>query len=135
MILGAPHSNLHQILLSTKSLTALALASLNEDPYGRVSKDVPTIIRTYTSTVQTIEAFVRNLPPHWTDVGFCEETDRSAGGDVEQVVQCLRTGLRELLAAFGQYASELGLGEGEMRIASQVAAAAAAAPKDGGDQE
>lgn len=129
MILGAPYSNLYRLLLSIKSLTALAVASLDEDPYGRVSKDVPAIIRTYTSTVQTIDAFVRNLPAHWTDVGFREGTDRSAGEDVEQVVQCLQTGLRDLLAAFGQYAGELGLGEGEMRIARQVAAA-----KDG-DQE
>ena len=119
VILGTPHSALYQILTSVKSLTALAVASLKEDPYGRVSKDVPTLIRTYTSTIQSIEAFVRSLPPHWTDVDF-RNGDREVR-DVEAVVVCMKSGLRDIIEAFGQYASELGLAAAELRIAKGVA--------------
>ena len=119
VILGAPYSTLYSILTSIKSLTALAVASLKEDPYGRVSKDIPTLIRTFTSTIQSIEAFVKNLPPHWTDVDF-KDSDRHVQ-DVEAVLLCLKGGLRNMVQSFEQYASELGLGAAELKMAKEVA--------------
>ena len=121
-MLGNPYSSYYLTITSIKSLTALAIASLDEDPYGRVSKDVPTVIRTYCSTIQTIEAFVNNLPPHWTDVYFHNESgDDRRSPDVDSVVSCLRTGLGELIDSFGIYASELGMSVAEMNIARKIA--------------
>ena len=119
ILLGSPHSTAYASLAAIKSLTTLATASLKEDPYGRVSKDVPSIIRTYTTTIQSTEAFCRNLPPHWTDVEF-QETDREVE-EVGLVLTCLKNGLRTLVQEFGPYAGELGLGEGEMKIAKKTA--------------
>lgn len=119
ILLGSPHSTTYGTLAAIKSLTTLAVASLNEDPYGRVSKDVPTIIQTYTSTVQSVEAFCKNLPPHWTDVDF-EEAEREVD-DVNAVIACLKNGLRTLVQEFGPYAGELGIGETEVRNAKKVA--------------
>ena len=117
--LGTPHDNLFPILCSIKALAALAVASLEEDPFGRVSKDVSTLIRTYTETIETIEAFVSNLPPHWTDVEFNDGSRKV--DDVAAVVTCLKNGLGDMLKAFGKYAAELGLRPDEMSIAKKAA--------------
>lgn len=118
VVLGTPYSTYNTTICSIKALSALAVASIDEDPYGRVCKDVPALIRTYTSTIETVEAFVANLPPHWTDVGF---SDRQRWvSDVADVVSCLKDGLRDLLDAFGKYAGELGLAEREMRVARKA---------------
>ena len=119
VVLGTPYSALYSTLCSIKSLAALAVASLDEDPFGRVSKDVPTLIRIYTESIQTIEAFVRNLPPHWTDVEF-RESDRNVE-DVDTVVTCMKLGLEDMLDAFVKYASELGLEPTEVAIARKAA--------------
>lgn len=121
VVLGTPYSTIYPTLASIKALTAFSLASLTEDPYGRVSKDVPALIRTYTSTIQSIEAFSKNLSPHWTDVEF-KETDREVR-DVDAVVTCLKYGLCAMIQEFETYAGELGLGEAEIRIAKRVSGA------------
>ncbi|KAG8527968.1 uncharacterized protein KY384_006884 [Bacidia gigantensis] len=119
VVLGTPYSTLYSTITSIQSLAALAIASLDEDPYGRVSKDVPTLIRTFTRTAQDIEAFTKNLPPHWTDVEF-KEDDRHVR-DVETVVECLKIGLRDMVNAFGKYTKELGLQHDEMEVVRKVA--------------
>ena len=62
---------------------------------------------------------MKNIPPHWTDVEF-EEADRKVE-DVEVVVMCLKSGLRDLIQAFGQYADELGLKAEELKAAQEIA--------------
>ncbi|KAL9125305.1 MAG: hypothetical protein Q9217_005474 [Psora testacea] len=119
VVLGTPYARLYSIITSIKALTNLASASLEEDPYGRVSKDIPTLIRTFCSTIETIETFVENLPPHWTDVDF-KDDDRTEE-DVEMVVQCMKSGIREILYSFGQYTSELGMGAAEVSAARRLA--------------
>ena len=118
-VLGTPYSNFYSTTTSIIVLTALARASLNEDPYGRVSEDIPTLIRTYSSVIETIEAFVKDLPPHWTDVEF-KDDDRKVK-NVEMVVQCLKTGLGEIIQAFGQYAGDLGMEPTEISRARRIA--------------
>ena len=121
VVLGTPRSQLHPIISSVKSLTALAVASIPEDPYGKVSADVPTLIRIYVRTIQSIQTFIEGMPVHWTDVEFKEEDRRVE--DVEIVLECLKQGLGKMLEAFGKYAKELGLGREEMQVAKRLGGA------------
>ena len=119
VVLGSPFSELSSIIDSVNALTALAVASLTEDNYGRVAKDVALLIRAFVSVIQSVEGFVERLPAHWTDVDFSDSDRR--GQEVDLVVGSLKAGLKEMVDAFGQYATELGLTEREMKIAKRVA--------------
>lgn len=119
VVLGTPYSALHPIIDSITVLSALAQASINEDPYGTVAKDVPLLIRAFVSTISTVEGFVGNLQPHWTDVEF-SDSDRKVE-EVELLVGTLKRGLRDIVGAFGSYTTELGMAAGEMRTAKAVA--------------
>lgn len=119
VVLGSPYSDLKIVVDSANAMSALALASLKEDSYGRVAKDVPLLIRVFCSTITSIEAFVSSLPAHWTDVEFTEDDRRVE--DVGLVVESLKTGLKTMVGAFGQYAYELGLGREEISTARKIA--------------
>lgn len=119
VVLGSPFGELNPIIDSVNALTALALASLTEDNYGKVAKDVPLLIQAFVSVIQSVEGFVRDLPVHWTDVEF-SESDRRAE-EVDLVVGTLKAGLKEMVDAFGKYAAELGLTERDMKAARRVA--------------
>ena len=119
VVLGSPISELGPIIDSVNALTALAVASLTEDNYGRVAKDVALLIRAFVSVIQSVEGFVERLPAHWTDVEF-SDSDRRVE-EVDLVVWSMKVGLKEMVEAFGEYAAELGLTEREMRIAKRVA--------------
>ena len=119
VVLGSPYSELSCIVDSVNALSALALASLTEDPYGKVAKDVPLLIRAFVSVVQSVEGFVGNLPVHWTDVEFSDSDRRVEEADM--VVGSMKAGLKQMVDAFGTYATELGLSAKEMRIARTVA--------------
>ncbi|KAL9099436.1 MAG: hypothetical protein Q9163_005061 [Psora crenata] len=119
VVLGCPYSDYYPLITSIKAHTALARASIEEDPYGCVAKDIPNLIRTYCTTVETIEAFVRNLPPHWTDVDF-KENDRIVE-ETATLVECMKSGIGDILQSFGQFASELGIGPAEAAAARRIA--------------
>lgn len=119
VVLGTPYSELHLLVSSIKALSALSLASLTEDPYGKVARDIPTLIRAFVSTIQTVEAFVKDTPVHWTDVNFIESDRRIE--EVEIILECLRNGLQDMIGGFGKYANELGLSSAEVRISRKVA--------------
>lgn len=119
VVLGTPYSELHPIVDSITALSALAKASITEDSYGLVAKDVPLLIRAFVSIILSIEGFVRGLQPHWTDVEFTE-SDRKIE-EIELIVGALKGGLRDIVGAFGSYATELGITAGEIRNAKAVA--------------
>ena len=119
VVLGSPYAELSIIIDSVNAVTALALASLAEDPYGRVAKDVPLLIRAFASVIQSTEGFVRELPVHWTDVEF-SDSDRRVE-EVDLVVASLKTGLKGMVDAFGKYATELGMTGKEINVARTVA--------------
>lgn len=122
VVLGTPYSELNVIVDAIDSLTSLAVASLEEDNFGKVQKDIPGLIRTLVNTTTRLESFVTGFAVHWTDVNFhVMNGEGRKVDDVERVLHSLRTGLRRMVAAFGGYAVELGLGPAEMRIASEVA--------------
>ncbi|KAL8970684.1 MAG: hypothetical protein Q9183_001403, partial [Haloplaca sp. 2 TL-2023] len=103
---GQPYSELPVIINAVHSLTRLATASLQEDSYGKVSKDVPLLLNTFITTHQVLEQFATTLPPHWTDVEFSE--DQRQTEDVRALLGALKYGLQELLKAFGGFAKDVG---------------------------
>lgn len=119
VILGSPYGELNPIIDSINTLSALAQASLTEDPYGQVAKDVPLLIRAFVSTVTTTENFVNGLQPHWTDVEF-KDTDRKID-EVGLIVTALKSGLQSMVTVFGQYAVELGMAKAEIETAKKIA--------------
>ena len=119
VVLGSPYAELSPIIDSVNALTALALASLTEDIYGKVAKDIPLLIRAFVSIVQSVEGFVTNLPADWTDVEF-SESDRRVE-EVDLVIASMKAGLKQMVDAFGKYAPELGMTEKEIKVARTVA--------------
>ena len=118
-MLGSPYGELNSIIDSVNALTALAVASLAEDNYGRVAKDVKLLIQAFVSVIQSVEGFVRGLPVHWTDVEFSDSDRRIE--EVDMVVGSMKAGLKEMVDAFGKYATELGLTERDIKAARRVA--------------
>lgn len=113
------------------ALSKLATSSLTEDRYGRVSHDVANIMRTYTSTIQALESFLRSLDVHWSDVKFetQKQPDQSTGGEIEAgrnvaeitaVLAALKIGLAAMVADFDKFSNELGLKASEMDKARKM---------------
>ncbi len=121
VVLGSPYGEISTIVDAIDSITRLSISSLTEDPFGKVQKDVPTIIRTLMRSIPHLEALKQNLQPHWTDVEYNDQGSRRVE-EVDIIIGSLRGGLREVLRAFGEYAENLGLGVGEMRVARETAA-------------
>ncbi|KAI7608331.1 hypothetical protein KC343_g12755, partial [Hortaea werneckii] len=118
VIYGVPFSSKANIFHAAKSLVSLAVSSLKEDDFGQVAPSVPLIIRTFTSTISAVQKHVQTLEPHWTDVYFTP-SDRNIP-EVMELVDLLRKGLEEVLLAFGEYATSLGLEARELREAREA---------------
>lgn len=109
------------IVNAAVALARLAACSLKEDMYGKVQKDVANIIRTYTSTVGTVENFVKSLSIDASDVDFDEgRGDRWRVGEVQAVLAALKEGLKGLMGEFGEFREDLGLSIGEARMAREA---------------
>lgn len=122
VILGSPNSQLQSIIYAIDSITYLAVASLKEDQFGTANKDIPIIIRTLISSITHIERINQNMPVHWTDTEF-EEADGKGRKveEVELVKDHLKSGLSQLILAFGNYAEGIGLSKSELRTAWEAA--------------
>lgn len=117
MVLGSPYSAFGQIIDAIDILSRLAAASLKEDDFGKVSKDIPLLIQTFGSTIVKLEAFVATMTVHWTDIEFHGRTVN----EVDVVLACLREGLRTLIEGFEVYTHELGISEMEIKDAKALA--------------
>ncbi|KAK2018776.1 nucleoporin protein Ndc1-Nup [Colletotrichum eremochloae] len=117
VVLGTPYSELSQYVNAVDVLSLLAVHSLTEDTFGKVHKDLPTIIRTFTTVITKIEAFKANFPVHWTDI----EQNR-ATSEVDALIAALKTGLAQLIEEFEPYSSDLRLTRTDMRLAKEAAA-------------
>jgi len=118
VVLGSPNGDLSVIVNAIEAITRLAVCSLAEDPYGKVQSDIPTIIRTFTTTVTNLEHFLETLEVHWSDEDHVPGTEVP---EVETLLRVLRDGLQELVAAFGDYDEALRLSKKDMRLARQAA--------------
>jgi len=129
IVLGSPHSSLSPIVDAIDSLACLLIASLAEDQYGRVQADVPDIVRLFTQTIVTLDAFVHQggLDAHWTDVNFPSSTDPEAQAvarrvpEIELVLDALKSGLRDLLSSFKPYLRDIGVVGKDLRLAKEAA--------------
>ncbi|CRL18761.1 Nucleoporin protein Ndc1-Nup [Penicillium camemberti] len=129
IVLGTPESSLPLIVDAVESLTRLLIASLAEDPYGKVQADVPSAVRLLTQTTLTLDAFAHQggLDAHWTDINFPPSSDPQAQAvarlvpDVEIVLAALRGGLKDLLTAFRPYLRDIGIAGKDLRVAKEAA--------------
>ncbi len=119
IVFGQPFSELASIVDAVESLTNFATASIKEDDYGMVAKDIPKIMRTFILTYQQLERFTATLPVHWTDVQFSEEKRQTE--DVLVLLSKLRCGLGQLVRTFGGFEAEVGIEKRDMRVAKGIA--------------
>lgn len=115
-VLGTPSAELGLYLNAIEVLGIMAVKSLGEDKYGNVHRDVPTIIRTFTSTVTKLEAFKDSFPVHWTDV----ETRKEAP-EVDALLRALKGALGKLVYEFEPYRNDLRLTLTDIRLAKEAA--------------
>lgn len=112
-------------LYAIGSIARLAAASVREDQFGTVHRDVATILRALTRVTGSLDAFKRTSPIHWTDVAFGDTAgSQDAARDVKEVEELLthlRCALRYLIASFEAYAKDMGLGAVELREARKAA--------------
>lgn len=115
-VLGQPYGELSIYTNAAYALSKLAVSSLTEDRYGNVQRDVPALIRTFTVVIKKLERFHDTLPIHWTDLNKSREC-----AEVDELLDALKDGLGELIAAFEQYSSDLRLTRADMRLAKEAA--------------
>lgn len=120
VVLGSPYGDVGIIVDAIDSLTRLSVCSLKEDKYGNVQRDVKLIIQTLTNTITQLEGFKTRLGIHWTDVNAVRESP-----EVDAVLAALKSGLGDLVEAFGDYSEDLRLSQSEMRMAREAATPAA----------
>lgn len=135
--LGTPHSDLDVVSYAIGAVARLAAASVQEDTFGTVHRDVAAILRALARVTGEVQTFVRMGPVHWTDVGFgggaaattaasgANGTDAATAArhvqEVEALLTHLRCALTFLIASFEGYAKDMGLGEVELREARKAA--------------
>lgn len=122
-VLGTPSAELALYVNAIEVLGSLAVNSLGEDKFGNVHRDVPTIIRTFTSTIRKLDAFKASFPVHWTDVEAKKECP-----EVDAVLNALRSALAKLITEFEPYRNDLRLTLTDLRLAREAAGAT-----EGGD--
>jgi len=117
LVLGLPYSRVNNVQHAIQALSKLTTSSLREDRFGQVQKDVPTIIRVFVSTIQSLQSLRQGLSPHWTDVEFDKKREDK---EIDELLTALRDGLEQILISFGEYADALGLSQAELRMAKET---------------
>lgn len=118
VVLGQPYGDAGIILDSVEALSLFAVASLKEDIYGNVQKDVPDIIRMLTKSLVSLESMRKSFGVHWTDVSGNIESP-----EVDLVVGGLRGALQDIIAAFGEYFDDMKMNRADVRAAREAATA------------
>jgi len=123
VILGSPHGEVGLTISAIHSLSQLAVQSIQEDPYGKVQRNVREILETFTTTVENVEAVEKKLLSEidWTDVEFENEDGNDVVDEIEVLLKVLRASLQELIAAFGNYSDAMALDSRVMRKARDAA--------------
>jgi len=114
--LGRPYGDVGVIVDAVDSLTRLTVCSLQEDKYGNVQRDVKTIIQAFTGAITGLEGFKNSIGVHWTDVQRKQESP-----ETDLILYALKSGLKELVDAFGGYSEDLRLSQSELRMARDAA--------------
>lgn len=121
---GSPYSKQHLILCAITTLTNLTVSSLKEDEYGQFQGMVPEIIRAFTQAIKTVEAYMKDLAIHWTDVETLAqpEADRKKVEEVDVVLTASKEGLAKILGAFNEYLEALGMNRTDIQDAKKCVA-------------
>lgn len=109
------YSDVFTICNAIDALSLLTVASLQEDPYGKVAYDVDLIMKTFIMVLATLQDFVKGTETHWTDVEGVREVK-----DVDVVVNKLKEGLGMMVKAFEGYAVEFRIEKGVVRQAREL---------------
>ncbi|KAJ8059959.1 hypothetical protein OCU04_011575 [Sclerotinia nivalis] len=115
VVLGTPYGDLGIIIDAIDSITRFAVCSLVEDKYGKVQKDIKDIVETYTKTIVEVQKFRNRLGAHWTDVEGRQESP-----EVDLLLAVLKSGLGEIVGAFGDYSVELKINQTALRAAREA---------------
>ncbi|KAI1760599.1 nucleoporin protein Ndc1-Nup [Hypoxylon sp. FL1150] len=115
-VFGQPYGEPSIYVNAAYAVSKLAVSSLAEDRYGNVQRDVPALIRTFTTIIKKLERFRDTLPIHWTDLRKTREC-----AEVEELLDALKDGLGELVTAFSPYSTDLRLTRADMRLAREAA--------------
>lgn len=111
-----PYAELSLHVNAITVLGQLACRSLTEDRFGNVQRDVAQVIRTFTTVIGKLDAFVKAFPMHWTDVEARRESP-----EADEILDAMRCALREMVAEFGPYSDDLRLSLRDMRLAREAA--------------
>ncbi|KAF7518246.1 hypothetical protein G7054_g13541 [Neopestalotiopsis clavispora] len=115
-VLGTPFGDVSLYVNSAFALSKLAVASLTEDNYGNVHRDVPTVIRTLTTVIKKLETFQDNFPAHWSDPDSVRQS-----ASVQEVLDAFKDALGRVITAFEAYSSDLKLTRTDLRLAKEAA--------------
>ncbi|KAK4678608.1 hypothetical protein QC764_309200 [Podospora pseudoanserina] len=116
VLLGEPFGEVSLYANAAFALSGLAVRSLQEDKYGYVQRDVAGLVRTLTGLVRKVEGFREGVVVSWTDV-----EGRRESREVEEILEGLRWSLRGVVDGFGDYARDVGLSLGDLRLAREAA--------------
>ncbi|KAH7320240.1 nucleoporin protein Ndc1-Nup [Stachybotrys elegans] len=114
-VLGGPYAEPSLYAHAAIALSELAACSLKEDKFGNVHRDVPSIIRTFTSVIKKVEALRLEYPLHWSDT-----TGKRDSPAVDDVLDVMRTGLQQVVDKFEPYSSDLRLTSSDIRFAREA---------------
>lgn len=115
-VMGSPYAEPTLFANAAHALSQLSIHSLQEDQFGNVHRDVPTIIRTFTAVIQKVGAFKQSFPVHWSDTSSSKEAP-----ELDQVLSALRIGLSHVVTSFEPFRHDLRLSPGDLRLAKEAA--------------
>jgi len=103
--------NVRMQIDSINALTKLCVASLVEDEYGSVQKDIPIILSYICTAMTSLEAYRDKPPVHWTDVEYDQNKVLSLY-EPDQLLAALSQSIAEIGNAFAPYFKDMGLSVG-----------------------
>ncbi|KAF3907282.1 hypothetical protein ABW20_dc0110052 [Dactylellina cionopaga] len=98
------------------ALTSFICASLKEDIYGMVQKDLPEILEELTKISTVLEGYISDPPLHWTDIHAKQVLDEQSLSSREalfpeaiELQTTINDALRSIGDAFGPYFKQMDL--------------------------
>jgi nucleoporin NDC1 len=83
-------------------LALLTCASLKEDQYGLVQKQIVRILESFCTTLAILERYTADPPIHWTDVES-RNSPRPSLREPEKLIAELKTAIHNIDEAFRSY--------------------------------
>lgn len=89
------------------ALTRLVVASLKEDEYGLVQRDLGEIFETLFESIDTLQGFIDNPPIDWTDVDAVANRSKLQLREPTILLATLNDAVREIAKPFGKYLDDI----------------------------